>query len=623
MDITNRPKFLSFFSAVLVAAVLFLARDLLIPLALASLFTFLLNPLVKLLGRVCLPRVAAVVAVTLLCFSTLALVAWLLGGEMGNLANELPDYRGNIRKRVESLQQLGDNPGLRRLRKLVGDIKNVSVPEAPPSADAIPPPAPAKESVAAAVLPSVPPSTPATSAAPGDDSGVMRMLNMLVPTLANVFGTASVVILFVFFMLLRLEDISQRFVRLVGYGRLTLTTKAVDEASDRISRYLLMQGTVNGLYGILLASGLYFMGLPYVVLWGALAAMFRFIPYVGPWIVAVLPISLSLAVFEGWTMPLMVIGFIVALELVTNMILEPMLYGHSVGVFDFALLVAIAFWTWLWGGVGLILATPLTVCIVVFCKYIPTLEWVDVLMGDKPPPTKPHFNYFQKHLANDESSSQAIIDSSLRKDGMDKTVDDLIIPAVALTRTEEALGKLSEEEAAQMYASMRSAFTLLDETAQSLEEKDKSEEKTDAKTEAEDAMAGPEVKIFGRALQGEADALALEIMAALAPAPVTLEISAEPLLIGELVQRLQEAKPAALCISALPPRSQFAARILCRRLRSRMPDLKILLCRWTVPEEDNDPAPLLSAGATWVVSTVKEACAILEGLAEKPDQSRH
>lgn len=597
MDIANRLRsdFIHFLSALLVIAALYLGRELLIPLALAALFTFLLNPLVKLLCRLRLPRAAGVVAATLLCFSTLALVAWLLGGELANLANELPDHRQNIHKRVESLQQLGDSQILQRLRKLVGEVQQSAEGGAAPSTPAPPAPPPAEA-----------------------DSGVMKVLNKLVPTLANALGTASVVILFVFFMLMRLQEINQRVVQLIGYSRLTLTTRAVDEAGERISRYLLMQVTVNSLYGILLGIGLALMGLPYVVLWGALAAMFRFMPYVGPWLVAVLPISLSLAVFDGWTLPLMVTGFIVLLELLTNMILEPLLYGHSAGVADFALLLAIAFWTWLWGGVGLVLATPLTVCIVVFCKHIPRLAWVDIAMGENPT-TQPHLKYYQHNLANDEEACQVLLDASVEKEGMVKTVEEVIMPAVALTRLDELSGQLTPEEAAQMYQGIRASFTFASEAGAAPEDVDAT---TSATPDSEPA-ATPEpqnrtpVRIVGRALQGEADGLALDMLEALTGPHTEWEKSIGPVLTGELVHLVEEQKPAALCISAMPPQAQASAGVLCRRLRSRLPDLKILVCRWDLPGQKSTPKPLLAAGATWVTSSIAEAQEILAGLADR------
>jgi predicted PurR-regulated permease PerM len=588
MDALNRTltHFLKFFSALLIIATLYFGRDVLMPLALACLFAFLLNPLVKRLCRWGVPRVLSLAVVTVGCFSTLALVAWLFGGELANLASDLPNHRQNIQRRVDSLRHLGDNHVIQSLRKLAGDV-------APPA-------------LAASAAPAAPAAAPA--ATPAGESAVLKTLNMVVPSLAEALGTAAVVMLFVVFILLRLDDINQRVARLVGYGRLTLTTKAIDESGDRISRYLLMQGTVNGIYGALLALGLTLIGLPYVVLWGALAAVLRFIPYVGPWIVAVLLMGLSLAVFDGWTQPLLILAFIVTLELLTNMLLEPLLYGHSVGLSDFALLVAIAFWTWLWGGVGLVLATPLTVCFVVFCKHAPSLEWVEILMGEKPTPQE-HLIYYQHHLADNEDAAEMLLENALKKDGLEATLENIALPALALTRREEVLGKLDHEEALQMYQSMRGAITLLTEGADSA-----AAGAEPAAHPSGGASAPPVLQIYGRALHGEADAMALEMLAALLPRTLALEVSADPCLIGELVREIETTKPAVVCLSAMPLRAQHDAKTLCRRLRSKLPELKIMVCLWRLPDQERDPKPLREAGATWVVASLKEAREVLEQL---------
>jgi len=430
----------------------------------------------------------------------------------------------------------------------------------------------------------------------------MKAFNMVVSTLADTLGMAAVVILFVVFMLLRLNDISQRVARLVGYGRLTLTTKAIDESGERISRYLLMQSTVNAIYGLVLGIGLSVIGLPYVLLWGVLAAVSRFIPYAGPWIVAILLFGLSLTIFDGWTKPMVVVAFIVVLELLTNMFLEPKLYGHSVGLSDFALLLAIAFWTSLWGGVWLVLATPLTVCIVVFCKHAPSLEWVDILMGENPLP-QPHLSYYQYHLAGNEDAAQDLVELSLKKEGYEKTLEEIALPALALTRREEVLGKLDREESAEIYRSMRSAFQSLKESAES---------GAAGATQAEEAP--PALRVYGRALHGEADAQALEMLAAMLPGSIGMKVDEGPRLIGELVHELEMEKPTVFCISAMPLRARHDAKNLCLRVRGKLPDLKILVCRWGLPGQEHDPKPLREAGATWVVSSFKEAREVLENL---------
>lgn len=596
MDSSNRTlsTFLSFVTVLLVVATLYLGQQLFMPLALACLFAFLLNPLVRFLCGWHLSRAISVSFVTIITFSALAMVAWLLGGEMARLASELPRYQSNIQGRVAAVQKLGENTVIRGLHKMI-----TTMSAGKPDKDSSDTGGPAS--------PAPPAAPPAPAPIQAGESLFMKALNMVVPTLANAIETASVVVLFVVFMLLRLDDISQRLVRLVGYSRLTVTTRAIDEASDRISRYLLMQGTVNAIYGLLLAGAMAAIGLPYVILWGVMAALFRFIPYIGPIIIATFIIGMSLAFFDGWTLPLVVIGVVLVLELGTNMILEPMLYGHSVGVSDFALLVAIAFWTWLWGGFGLVLATPLTVCIVVFCKYIPSLEWVDVVMGENPPP-QPHLSYYQQHLANNEDAAQAIIDAALKEDGAEKALENIALPALALTRREHVLGKLADDEAAQIYDSMHSSFLLLKEEIE--DNATVAAEKPGPSTDSKEPRRS--IQVFARALQGEADAQALEMLSTVLPPGVNLEISAEPHLIGELVRELEEKKPALLCISALPPRSQAVAGILCRRLRCTLPDLKIMVCRWGLPNQQFNPKPLRESGATWVVSSIHQARDILE-----------
>lgn len=588
MDPFNRTlsRFLGFLTALLLIATLYLARPIIVPVALACLLTFLLHPLVNFLCRLRLPRMAGVGLVTLSSFTSLALVAWLLGGELARLANDLPDHRHNIQKRVRAVKQIGDWNVVQSLRRLVGDVSGAEQAETAARGGKAPTPAP--------------PPPPAHV-----ETALMTALNTIVPALADVLGTAALVTLFVIFMLLRLDDISQRLARLVGHSRLTVTTKAIEESGARVSRYLLMQGTVNAGYGLCLSAGLALIGLPYVVLWGALAAMSRFIPYIGPWLAAVLPVSLSLAVFDGWSHPLMVLALVISLELFTNMIVEPMLYGHSAGVSDFALLLAIAFWTWLWGGVGLVLATPLTVCIVVFCKHIPSMEWVEIMMGENPPP-QPHLSYYQHHLADNEETAQELLESAAKKQGREQALEKIALPALALTRREEVLGNLDHEEAGQMYQSMRSSLALLKEEAAGKEN-----------AMSETAESPSVIRVFARALHGEPDVQALEMLESILPRGMAMEMSSEDCLIGEMVEEVAKNRPGLVCISALPPRAQLAAHTLCRRLRNKLPGLKILVCRWGFPGQDLDPKLLRESGATWIVSSLREARELLQTMVDQ------
>jgi len=558
------------------------------PLALSALLAFMLGPLVRWLCHWRLPRAVSVVIVTLLTFSFLGLIGWLLGQQAASLADELPNYQQNINKRIASIQHLGEQGFIAKIREIGEDFSGGLLGGS----------APAEEQ----------------SRAPTSDQVeglASKALNTMLSSLAGGLGTTGIVIVFVIFLLLRQDDMSQRIVKLAGFSRLTTTTRALDEVGERVSHYLLMQGTINGLYGVLLASGLAIIGMPYVILWGVLAAIFRYIPYIGPIIVALLPISFSLAFFEGWTQPLIVIGFILGLELVTNMVLEPVLYGRSTGVSDLSVIIAIAFWTWLWGSMGLVLATPMTVCIVVFCKYIPSRYWGEILMGDKPKP-EPHLNYYQQLISDDRELAHDTIEESVSKAGLTETLETVIMPTLALVRREVALGKLTREEHKDVHRNLDVTVKLLklQRDAGELEER----------AEAGDSALSikpKEITIFARALHGHDDALALEFLSANLPSHLKLDISQEPHLIGELIARIEQNKPDLICISAIPPDASTAAITICRRFRNRLPNMKILVCRWSLPDQESDSRPLLEAGATWVAGSVKRATEILRVFGDK------
>ena len=232
-------------------------------------------------------------------------------------------------------------------------------------------------------------------------------------------------------MLLKYEDLRNRLIGLVGSGQLTVTTRALDDAGQRISRYLLMQFIINGSYGLAAGLGLFFLGVPYAVLWGFLAAVFRYIPYVGPWIAAFFPIIISLVAFPGWGQLALVIGLFVLLELWSNLLMEPWLYGHSIGVSEVGLLVVTGFWTWLWGPIGLVLATPLTVCLVVLGRHVPQLHFFDLLFG-KAPALAPPVIYYQRLLARDQEEATEVVEDYVKAHSLEKVYDEVLIPALLL-----------------------------------------------------------------------------------------------------------------------------------------------------------------------------------------------
>ena len=343
---TIRP-WVTFAGCVLVVGVLYWAQAVLVPFALAILLTFVLAPPITRLER-WIGRVPAVVLGVTLVFTLLGVASWGLTRQMQHLAAALPGYRANIQAKIADVRGAGKGGTVEKLQETLEDLKGdlgASTPAAGPAARPV-------------------------VVAPETAAGFASGFGWLTP-IVGPLGTASLVVALVMFMLLERRDLRDRLIGLFGQGRLAVTTKAFDEAGSRVSRQLLMQSLVNAVYGIGVACGLYFLGVPYPFLWAALGAALRFIPYVGPVLGAGAPILISLAALEGWKGPLMVVALFVCLELFTNLVLETVLYAGAAGVSQVALLVSVAFWTWLWGPLGLLLATPLTVCLVVLGKHVP------------------------------------------------------------------------------------------------------------------------------------------------------------------------------------------------------------------------------------------------------------
>ena len=348
---------------VLIIASLYCAQAVLIPVALAILLTFLLSPVAGALERIALRRLPSVIVVVVLTFSLLGGIGWIVTLQFGSLANELPKYTGNIRQKIADVRGAGKGGALEKVQKTVEEVKSeIQKGEEPTKT---------KDQRRPVIVQPV-------------ESFAFWPVPMAVGPMAERFASAGLVIVLVILMLIQREDLRNRLICLVGYGRLTVTNRALEEAGQRISSYLLMQTIINSSFGLGVGFALYLIGLPYAILWGFLAAVLRFIPYVGPLAAAIMPSTLSLAVFEGWLWPIVVAGLFLALELLINMVLEPLLYGESAGISGVGLVVAIAFWTWLWGPVGLVLATPLTVCVVVLGKHVPEMDFIGVLISDQP-----------------------------------------------------------------------------------------------------------------------------------------------------------------------------------------------------------------------------------------------
>lgn len=541
----DRPQRLSLLTLALITAALYFAREVLIPLALALLVSFILTPLVLRLQKMRLGRVPAVLIVVALVVALVAGLGWAMGRQLVDLAETLPKYEQNIRGKIASLRQ-GGSGALDKAKSTVEHLQqDLGVaPRVPPPA---PPPRLGGKSRA---TPTTAAPVPVTVLEP-PESPIEVLRTTLFPLLGPL-GTAGLVIVFVIFMLIQREDLRDRLLRLIGQGRLNTSTQALDEAAQRVSRYLLMQSLVNGGTGLAVGIGLYFIGVPNAILWGLLAAVLRFIPYAGPWIAASLPILISLAVFPGWEKPLLTVGLFLLIELVSNNVVEPLLYGSETGVSTIGILVAAVFWTWLWGPVGLLLATPLTVCMVVIGRYVPQFQFINVLLGDEPP-LPLEAQVYHRLLAMDPIAVGAVMESSIKEKTVAEFYDAVLIPALILAERDRHRGELSPEREEFIDTTVRDWIE--DLASKTIEDGSLGEE-TAAGVQAGRLVCVP--------AHDAADELAGHMFAQLAVRGETPAVFEHDLPRGEVLRRLAEMGVEQVFISSLAPFAYTQAREVCR-----------------------------------------------------------
>ena len=420
-------QWVTFAGCLLVVAAMDYAEALLLPIAVALLLTFLLNPPVRFLERL-VPRVVAVLVVVTVTVAALSFVGWIVTRQVASLAAELPNYRENIRQKVLDIRRAAAGGPVEQVQSTLEQIKKDL------------------QTAEAATKKEQRPATPVV-VTPDPVAGVA--LPVWVTSLMEPLGAVGLVTVLVVFMLLEQRDMRDRFLRLLGSGNLASVTKAFDEAADRLSRYLLMQSLINSIYGAGVGIGLYLFGVPYPVLWGALGALLRFIPYLGPWVAAGAPLLLAFAVLPSWTSLLWVAVLFVALELFTNMVLETVLYAGVAGMTQVSLVIAIAFWTWLWGPVGLLLATPLTLCLVVLGKHIRGLRLIATLVSDEPVLT-PEARFYQRLLSRETSDAREIIEERLRDLPPKAVFDEIVRPAFGYAERDREAGRLTVDEATEV-----------------------------------------------------------------------------------------------------------------------------------------------------------------------------
>ena len=553
--------------AAIVIAGLYLGQGVLIPLAIAFLISFALNPLVGWFTRWGLSRIMSVIVVMLVVGSFFGGLGLLVGSQVRMLGAQLPIYQSTIRAKIDDLGRQMRAPGV-----FDGAFKTVDT---------------VQKEVAQVVQGDAPPVlTQKVEVVAPPTSAFQTAISWLVPALAPV-ATAGIVLVFVFLALLDRSDLRDRLIRLLG-GNLHRTTDAMEEAGTRISKYLLMQLLVNVLYAIPMALGLWLIGVPGWLLWGTLAAIMRFIPYVGPLLSAVFPIGLAFAVDPGWSMVLWTVALIVTLEAISGNILEPMLYGTSTGLSALSLIAAATFWTALWGPVGLVLSTPLTVCLLVVGRYLPQLQFLDILLGSTPVLDVPT-RIYQRLIADDPDEAIDIIDDAIGQGDVAAFYNDHGIAVLRQAR-DDYLNNARAEHRLRVVNG-------LDDILEDLRGEYPAAFPPD--TAPRVACIGGKWEIDGAAAQMLAHALQLNGVAAVArPAGVAN---------ARHVDKLALDGVQLVCLGYFSRNPERAARAICRRLRQRWPGLRIMLVLWDAPPELLRPEKLQALGADEVATSVSEA----------------
>jgi predicted PurR-regulated permease PerM len=566
-------------AAIVVAvAALYLAKEIFLPLALAILISFLLTPLADRLERWRVGRIPSVIAVVGVAFLVLGGLGWIVASQLIDLSENLPAYRENVVLKIR--QAMPKSSVLDRMSETYEEVKEELVDDEsvdPKATDAASPQAlRVDEDESSAVrrwFAWADGPSREDKQAPVD----VRVVGMPLSPLAQVrdwlgpmvspITTAGVAVVLVLFMLIQREDQRNRLLQLFGGANLHATTEALTDVTERVSRYLRMQFLINASYGLSVGLGLWAIGLPNGVMWGVLSFSLRFLPYIGPWLSAIMPLAISIAVFPGWTQPLLVVAWFLVLELIVNNVAEPLLYGRSVGISGVGVIVAAIFWTWLWGAIGLVLAMPLTVCLVVLARYVPGLHFLTVLLGDQPSMTDEE-RIYQRLLAGDVEEAKEVSIAALASKSLSALYDDTLIPALRLAEQDRHGGLLSADQEEMVHLT---AHDLLEE----LDELEDSEETTRQPRERSDS---PPFRVLCIPLRDDADEIsAMMIKRLLARDGIATELAPSGALTGELVEKVESCRFDVVVIAIVPPLPPRNSRLLVRRLRERCPKLSILL----------------------------------------------
>jgi predicted PurR-regulated permease PerM len=599
---TEFPRGEPFLLLAVIVLVLYFARELLIPLVFALTLAFLLAPAVGRLEKLRVPRLPAVALVGAVAFTLLCGVGYVVARQLLSVAQTLPAYRLTLQQKMASVHSPTEQ-SVQKAFNTVEDISTDLATSAAPSGPGVSPAAPLQQPQPVRVI--------------DPDRSQLQATAQLLMRILRPIGILGVVIVFTIYMLLKREELRNRLLLLAGMGHITLMTQALQDAATRISQYLVMQVAVNAVYGLCFGSGLYLIGVPDATLWGALAALLRVIPYVGTATSLVLPLVVSLAISNSWWPPVLVIGLFLALELSTANFVEPWLYSSRTGISSLALLVMAIFWTLLWGWPGLVLSTPLTVCMVVIGRYVPEMSFLHTLLGtDAELSADAHF--YERLLAMDQKEAHAIADRFLEGKTLVELYDSVLIPALSLAEQDRHQGSLDDARSTFLFLSIGELVAELTSYHQKLDtdpDADPDALSDDApinNTLVRPAPTSPARKEFAIvciSASDQADELTSLMLAQLMEQAnhSTLLLSSASLS-AELLDTLGKEPDTVVFISALPPFAFSQARAVCQRIRTHLPKNRICIGFWNTTDDLDQIIDRFGQGRpTVVISTLSQA----------------
>ncbi len=602
-----------FFLVAVVTAVaaLYFAKEILLPISLAILLCFLLTPLADRLERFYVPRVASVIIVVAMSVAVLGWVGYIVTNQMVELGGELHTHKQTLVAKMKIFHMPG---AFTKVSETISDLRK-EFNKGNDQSNSAPNPATPDTSEPAATNESPPPATTFDAQRFNISyEAIFAQIQNWIGSLIAPFTTAGIVIILVIFILLDRENQRNRLVQLFGRSHMHSTTEAINDAAGRVGRYLRMLFVVNATYGITIAAGLALIGVPGAMTWGVLGFSLRFLPYLGPWIAAIMPIIVSIATSVGWTQPLLVVGWYIIVELISNNVVEPLVYGTSIGISTVGVIISALFWTWIWGPIGLILAMPMTVCLIVAARYVPQLNFITILLADELPLSPPE-RVYQRLLAFDYLEPLKLAKKHLKESSLASYYDEVLLPSLRMAEQDRHDDLLSDEQSAFVIEATEDLVEELgDEAFAAIAAKADHSAKPML---AIDTARLDDEKVTARVLciplRDEADEATAHMLAQLLVAE-GFDVVAESYksLASQIVDRVAESESEVIVISAVPPIRARDSRLLWKRLRSRYPDLPIVFGFWTslpnkedLPIADGDRTSKAATTLTEAVSLVR------------------